>query len=120
MESTLDGNGIIPLVLTQKLRYSVYFCPKNDFSALNSNTASVIICRTFSIAFRWFLNSFLLTNSISSIYSRTMSNPLNSSDIFSWKIWGLLQTPIRNFWYSYLPHIIAIVKSCLDPSDNYM
>ena len=54
------------------------------------------------------------------MYARTMSNPSNSLDTFSWKILGLLQTPICSFWYSYLPHDSTIVQKCLDPGDNYI
>ena len=118
--SNLDYRGLAPLLLTHKPIYFVSIIPKNNFSVFNLNTSSVNLCRNFSNTFRCPLKSFLVINNTPSMYSRTRSNPLNSSDIFSWKIWGLLQTPIRNFWYSYLPHISTIVKSCLDPGDNYM
>ena len=52
------------------------------------------------------------------MYAHTMLNPSNSTDIFSWKILGLLQTPIGSFWYSYLPQCSTIVQSCLAPGDN--
>ena len=54
------------------------------------------------------------------MYKHTMLNLWNSSNIFSWIILFLLQTPKGNFCYSYLPQSINIVKSCLAPGNNSM
>ena len=35
-------------------------------------------------------------------------------------MFGLLQTPMVNFWYLYLTHGSTIVKICSAPGDNYM
>ena len=45
------------------------------------------------------------------MWALTISNPLKSSDIFSWNILGLLQNPIGSFWYSHFPHGSKIVQS---------
>ena len=52
------------------------------------------------------------------MYAHTKSNHLNSLDIFSWKLVGMLQTPIGSFWDLHLLQGITIVQSCLNPGDN--
>ena len=51
--STLDNNGLAPLLLTQKPRYSVSVCLKKYLSAFTSNHDSVSLCRNLYKAFRW-------------------------------------------------------------------
>ena len=72
----------------------------------------------FSNTVRWSLIQFAFVTSMPSIYAPTMSNPANKSDIFSWKILGLLETPVGNFCYSYLPQGSTIVRRRLDTGDS--
>ena len=81
MAYTLDDRGITPLLLTQKLRYSVSVRPKNEFSAFTFNPASASFCRNFSSAFRWSANSSLVIVITLLMYAHTISNPSKSSDI---------------------------------------
>ena len=106
--STLDTRDMTPSLPTPKPRYSVYVHLKNYFSSLHFSPISASFCRTFSRAFRWSAKSYFVIASMPSIYPRTVSKAFNRSDIFSWKISGLLQTPKGNVWFSYFPNIITI------------
>ena len=43
-----------------------------------------------------------------------VSKPTKNSDIFYWKIPGMLHIPMGGCWYLYLPHWVTIVHSSLD------
>ena len=120
MASTLVHRGLTLYLLTQKPRYSVSVHLRNNFSAFTFNSSSMNICKSFSIAFRWSANPCLVITSILYMYAHTISNPSKSSDVFSWKISGILQNPIGSFWYLYFPHGSTIVQTCLSPGDNFM
>ena len=82
MVSDLDSRGLTPFLLTQKLKYSVSVCLKNESSVFTSNTDSTSYFKTFSGTLRWSITF--------SIYAHTILKPSNSLDIFSWNILVIL------------------------------
>ena len=68
----LDDKGIIPLLLTQKQRYSVSVRPENDVSAFTLNYSSASLCRNLSNVFIMYSISCLVINSTLSTYAHTM------------------------------------------------
>ena len=120
MAYILDDRGITPFLLLQKPRYSVSVHLKNDFSAFTFIPASVSFYIKFFRDFRRSMKSFLLINSALSIYAHKISDPLNISDILSWKILGILQIPTSTFWYTYFLHSIIISQRCFIMGNNLM
>ena len=104
--------------LTHKPRYSVFVRLNNVFSEFNFNTNSANLCRTFYIYFTWSMRLYLVLTVIPYMYARTISNILESLDIFYWKMLEKLQTPMDCFWYSDLPHGSKIVQNWLAPGDS--
>ena len=78
MTSTLENLGLALYFLNQNIIYLVYVRLKKAFSVLTFNPASNIFCER--------LKSSLVITSMFSLYLLTISNPLNSFDIFSWGI----------------------------------
>ena len=103
MSSTLENMGLTRYLLNQNIRYLVSVHPNKTFSVFTFNTSSNILWKTFYIAFKWSIKYCLVITSTFSLYSRTISNLLKSSDIFSWKIKGLLNNPIGSFGTCYFP-----------------
>ena len=101
--SNFDDRGLVPLLITQNISYSVSVCPNNVSSTFTFNTASAIFFITLSSAFIWSAKFYLVITITSSMYTRTTSKMSKILDIFSWKIAGLLHTPIGSFWVLILP-----------------
>ena len=125
------GHQLSELVLIQTVEVSphCYLLRNRDTQFLSDQRMnflhlfSILILRVvvgLFLVFRCPLMSLLVVTSTSSMYARNMGNPLNSSDIFSWKILGLFKTPIGNFWYSHSPQGSTVVQICLDPCGIYI
>ena len=93
--STFYHMGLTPCLLNQKPRYSVYVCPNNYFSLFTFTPASTSICRTLYNAFILSLKLFIVFTSKSSMYASTISNPLNSLDIYFVENVGTVVDPYR-------------------------
>ena len=101
MASTFLFIGWIPFWVTQKSKYSISVCPKNDFSMLHLSLLSLRFYRISSKMSKWSDQSPLVIIKRSSMYAWINSNPRNISLIFFWKISGEWLTPIvrRLYWY---------------------
>ena len=94
MYYNLDDRSLNPSFLTHNPRHSVSLHPKNKVSTLTFSPVYAILCGTFFEDFNWSAEKFVVFTGTFYIYVRTVSNPLKSSDILSWKRSGVLQTPI--------------------------
>ena len=94
---TLFGKGIMPSLVIKKPRYSRLSLANLDFSALILKPAAFSFFKTTFTLYKWSWKLPLLMIQKSSILALTYSKSLNNSFIFSWKISGLLHSPIGNF-----------------------
>ena len=106
----------IPVLVTQKPRYSILVCLKDDFLILHWSPLSL---RFFSISYNFskrLYQSPLVIINRSLMYAQIHSNPRNILFMFSWKMSGELLTPIGRRLYRYFPHgrmIVNMLLACL-------
>ena len=103
MAYNLNARGLTLSLITQTTRYSIFVRPNNYSSVFYFNPASASFCKTFSRDFNWSAKPFLVITSTLCMYICTISKPLNILDIFSWRISGVLQTPIGSFRHLHSP-----------------
>ena len=113
MASTFLFIGPIPVWVTQKPIYSIYVCPKYEFSIWNLTPLSLSFCRVSSNFSKQSYQSYLVVINRSSMYAWINSNPQNIYFIFSWKVPGELLTPIGRRLYRSFPHGRIIVHMLL-------
>src|SRR5688572_29429564 len=109
--STFFVTGLIPFLVIQYPRYSSSAWQKEHLDAFIFRPASNNWVKTCSRCSRCSLKSVFDIISKSSRYALANSNPTISSLIFSWKMSGLLHSPIGNLRYSYFPHSSTIVHN---------
>ena len=111
IDSTLDYNSHNSLVLTCNLRYSIYVCPDNDLSALNFYPVCESLCKDFPKAFIFYFEFFLVISSMSSIYTFTMPNLLNSPDIFPGRYLVCCRTQPAVFDTHDFPRVVQLYRA---------
>src|SRR5687768_13493520 len=109
--STFFVMGLIPFLVIQYPRYSSSAWQKEHLDAFIFRPASDNWFKAPSRCSKCSLKSVLDIISKSSRYALANSKPTISSLIFSWKISGLLHSPIGSLKYSYLPHGSTTVQS---------
>ena len=113
MASTLLFIDRIPVRVTQKLRYFISACSKNDFSILHFSPLSLRFCSVSSKFSKRSDQSPLVITNRSLIYAWIHLNPRNIFFIFSCKISGELLNPSVRRLYRYFTHGRIIVHKLL-------
>src|SRR5688572_27450725 len=110
--STFFVTGLIPFLVIQYPKYSSSAWQKEHLDAFIFRPASNNWFEACSRCSRCSLKSIFDIISKPSRYAQTNSNPTISLLIFSWKISGLLHSPIESLRYSYFPQGSTTVHSC--------
>ena len=113
MASAFLFNGHIPVRVTQKSRYPISVCPKNNFSILHLSPFTLRFVSTSSNLFKRSDQSNLAIIKRSSVYALINYIPRIISFILSWKMSGELHTPIGKNLYFYFTHGRIIVHKLL-------
>ena len=103
MASMFLSMGLTPSPVTQKPKYSISACPKNDFSILNLSPFPFSLLSVNYSFFTWSVQYTLVKIYRSSMYARINPNQWNKSFIFCWRMSGDFATPIDIRLYQYFP-----------------
>ena len=105
--------GLTPSHVTQKPKYSISVCLKNDLWVLYLSPFPSSLLRVNSSFCTWSVQSPFVRIKSSYIHAQMNSNPWNKSLIFCLKMSDKLDTPVGRCLYQYFPHRRIIVHKLL-------